>query len=35
MHTAIQGIVILLSVIIVRLWVCNDSAKSHALNTDC
>ena len=31
MNFAFESIIILLSVIIVRLWVFNNSAKSHAL----
>ena len=35
MVISVQGIVILLGVIIVRLRVFNNSAKSHALNEGC
>jgi hypothetical protein len=32
---SILNSILLISVIIVRLWVCNDNAKSHALKTGC
>ena len=35
MSVSLQSIIVLLSVIILRLWGLDDSAKSHALNAGC